>query len=150
MTNFSPSAFVRRLRVIVNAVSLGHKYERLTAVTPPFKLIPVPRKGETKRAEIMIRSAHFSYNGSGRLHCEDVDLNDLPGLLAEGGEEGVDNGLFSATPLYVYSRGQLEDNINAYKMAFRGRDHIIGFSLKVRGASVVTGYYTPFLSDCLG
>jgi hypothetical protein len=56
----------------------------------------------------------------GRLFCEHVDLSELPDLVPES-EHGT------TTPLYVYSKAQLEENIGAYKDAFAGRDHVIGF-----------------------
>ncbi len=72
----------------------------------------------------MIRSKHFRYCKE-RLFCESVDLANLPSMLPAS-EYHV------TTPVYVYSRTQLEDNINSYKNAFQKRDHIIGFALKVQ------------------
>ncbi len=54
-----------------------------------------------------------------------MDLSLLPSRLPKLEDE-------TSTPLYVYSHSQIKENINSYKKAFHGRDHIIGFSLKVR------------------
>ena len=68
---------------------------------------------------------HVSRSIVNKFNCLQVDLSRLPSRLPKA-EEDED----SATPLYVYSRAQIESNIDSYLSAFVGRDHIVGFSLK--------------------
>ena len=72
----------------------------------------------------------FRYVGD-RLRCEDVDLGRLVSWLGQEDDDDGGDGSATATPLYVYSKRRLLHNVTSYKEAFRGRDHIIGFSFKV-------------------
>jgi diaminopimelate decarboxylase len=62
-----------------------------------------------------MKSRHYSYRGDA-FHVEGVSLDSLAKKWG--------------TPLYVYSRADIEDRLAAYKHAFSNVDHLICFALK--------------------
>ena len=70
----------------------------------------------------MNKSNSFTYK-DGALFCESVKLSELPDLIPKS-EYGV------TTPIYVYSKKQLIENIRAYKNGFGDRKNLVGFSMK--------------------
>ncbi len=58
---------------------------------------------------------HFVYK-EGRLHCEDVNLEDIAKKIG--------------TPFYCYSSAHLKNRFNAYKTGFGARKHLICFAVK--------------------
>ena len=67
----------------------------------------------------------FYYSEDGYLQCESVCLSKLPDLIPENPETRT------KTPLYVYSKKQLLENISGYRKSFQDRPNIIGYSVKV-------------------
>ena len=61
---------------------------------------------------------HFNYK-TGRLHCEDVDLNTIADAVG--------------TPVYVYSSATLRRHARVIKDAFDGQDCLIAYSVKANG-----------------
>ncbi len=62
-----------------------------------------------------MKSRHYSYRG-GSFHVEGVAIEALAKKWA--------------TPLYVYSRGDIEDRFDAYEKAFSPLQHLVCFALK--------------------
>ena len=61
---------------------------------------------------------HFNYK-SGRLHCEDVDLDTIADAVG--------------TPAYVYSSATLRRHARVIQSAFEGQDCLIAYSVKANG-----------------
>ncbi|MEM7494282.1 MAG: diaminopimelate decarboxylase [Pseudomonadota bacterium] len=61
---------------------------------------------------------HFNYK-SGRLHCEDVDLDTIADTVG--------------TPAYVYSSATLRRHARVIQSAFEGQDCLIAYSVKANG-----------------
>eukprot|EP00095_Tigriopus_kingsejongensis_P009119 maker-scaffold595_size129005-snap-gene-0.16 protein:Tk09119 transcript:maker-scaffold595_size129005-snap-gene-0.16-mRNA-1 annotation:"hypothetical protein DAPPUDRAFT_316211" len=94
-----------------------------TAISPEDRSFDAQTPTNVEQVQVMIRSRNFHYIGH-KLFCENLDLSRLAGLVpkSECNEAG--------TPMYVYSKQQIMDNINAYKESFSDRNNIVGFSLK--------------------
>ncbi|HOO76461.1 MAG TPA: diaminopimelate decarboxylase [bacterium] len=69
-----------------------------------------------------VNSDYWSYRG-GELYCEDVALSRIAERFG--------------TPTYVYSRGHLEGKFKEVERAWRGRRHLVCFSLKSNSSLAV-------------
>jgi diaminopimelate decarboxylase len=71
-----------------------------------------------------ISSRPFQFSGArGTLHCDDVSLEKLAKQYG--------------TPLYVYSAGQIEQRLQLFQNAFRGREHLVCYAVKANSSLAI-------------
>lgn len=102
------STFISSQKVSVNYVSIPRRCVSTGASS--IKMV-------VAKPQVTNPTPTFSMDKDGFMTCESVRIRDIQDAL-------------ETSPVYVYSKAQLESNYKAYEEALSGLDSIIGFAIK--------------------